>query len=337
MVHSRPRVSIVLPVRNAVRTLDSALRSVERQTEGDFECLIVDDGSTDASTSIAQRFANADRRFTLMAEPHEGLVASLQKGVDRARGEFVARMDADDWMHRDRLSAQIKHLDAHPHLFATGCQVRTFPRASLTAGRRRYEDWLNQLDDPARLWRERFVECPVSHPTLFLRRSALRDHPYQDRGWPEDYDLLLRLLENGPVVGIVPRRLLGWRDHPARLSRQSEMYHLDRFTECRGFYLSQQFLGARETYILWGHGRTGRALRKALARHRHRPSHIVEVHPRRIGQTIHSAPVIPPEALLPLRDQPIIVSVAGTGPRDEIRTSLTGMQFHEGRDFVFAA
>ena len=89
--------------------------------------------------------------------------------------------------------------------------------------------------------------------------------------------------------------------------------------------------------VLWGYGGTGRALRRALSQLGRTPSHIVELHPRRLGQTIHGAPVIPPEGLRELRDIPIIASVAGSAPRAQIRAELERMRFEETRDFVCAA
>ena len=89
--------------------------------------------------------------------------------------------------------------------------------------------------------------------------------------------------------------------------------------------------------MLWGHGDTGRALRRALAREGRHPSHIVEVHPRRLGTRIHGAPVVPPEELPRLRGRPVVASVAGAGPRSEIRRHLASLGFRELEDFVCAA
>ena len=342
MPSSAPRVSVLLPVWNAAPFLSPCLESIARQTEPDFECVVIDDGSTDDSLEQARRFAAQDDRFRVFAEPHEGLVPSLQKGAERCRAALIARMDADDWMRRDRLTRQADLLDACPDLEAVGSFVRLFPRAGLRDGRRRYENWLLRMSDPETIYKERFIECPVAHPTLMVRRDRLLDLSYQDRGWPEDYDLILRLLARGPVVGMVPRRLVGWRDHPRRLSRQGEAYAQPAFTACRSWHLSQQILAPKGRdvpgdYILWGHGRTGRALRKALAALGHTAHTIVEVHPRRIGQNIGGAPVIAAEALPSVPRRPILVSVAGESPRQEIREALCALSFEEGTDFFFAA
>jgi glycosyltransferase involved in cell wall biosynthesis len=333
----RPTVSILLPVWNAAATLPAALSSLERQTQPNWECLIVDDGSVDASRSIARHFAERDRRFRLISRDHEGLIPSLNAGIELCTADLVARMDADDWMHRNRLAHQVDLMTRSPSFEAVGCFVRVFPRASLRDGRRAYERWLHSLTEPERLWRERFVECPIAHPTLMMRTKSLAELRYEDRGWPEDYDLLLRLLRRGPVAGMVPTRLHGWRDSPTRLSRTDERYALEKFTQCRAWYLSRDFLDGQATYTLWGHGPTGRALRRQLAVLGHNPSTIVDVHPRRIGNTIHGARVIPPEALERQSSDRLIVSVAGHGPRGEIRSALARIGMREGYDYVCAA
>lgn len=269
--------------------------------------------------------------------PHGGLVGALNAGLELCRGEFIARMDADDIMHRLRLGEQVRYLQDRPSLVAAGCHVRLFPRDGLGAGRRNYESWLNSIDGSVRVREEAFVECPVAHPALMIRREAMLRFGYRDQGWPEDYDLILRLLAGGYEVGVVTRRLLAWRNSPDRLSRTNAAYAIERFTACKAQFLADGFLAASERYVLWGYGATGRALRRELLRHGKTPAFIVDLHPRRLGQTIFGAPVIPPAEQVRVRDLPIVASVAGIRSRREVRSVLTKMGFCELRDFVVAA
>lgn len=318
-------------------TLPACLASVRRQTCTDWECVVVDDGSRDATAAIAGAAAAADARFRVLTGKGHGLVPALNRGLEACRGTLVARMDADDVMHRARLALQAEALVAAPGLAAVGCRVRLFPRAALRDGRRAYERWLNAIDSPARLRAEAFVECPVAHPALMVRRAVLHALRYRDRGWPEDYDLVLRMLAAGHEIAIVPRRLLLWRDGPVRLSRTSAVYGLDRFTACKAAFLASGFLADGADYVLCGYGATGKALFRALAAHGKRPSHIVELHPGRLGKIIHGARVIPPRDLPALPRRPIVVSVAHAAPRAEARAALAGMGFAELRDYVCAA
>ena len=331
------RVSVLIPVRNAEATLATCLRSVARQSEGRFECIVVDDGSSDDSAALVRAFAHRDPRFRLTTTPPRGLVDALNTGLRACRAPFVARMDADDWMHRTRLERQLDALERDSGLTGVGSHVRLFPRSALSDGLRAYEAWLTSVRSASDVRSEAFVECPLAHPTLMLRREVFGDFGYRDHGWPEDYDLVLRLLGAGHQLGVVPQRLLAWRDSSSRLSRTHPRYARERFTACKAHHLCETFLARTERYVLWGYGGTGRALRRALSELGRTPSHIVELHPRRLGQTIHGAPVIPPEGLRELRDLPIIASVAGSAPRAQIRAELERMRFEETRDFVCAA
>jgi glycosyltransferase involved in cell wall biosynthesis len=333
----KPLVSILLPVWNAVTTLPLCLRSIQRQTEPGWQCVIVDDGSDDGSLVRARDVAAQDARFTVLATPHRGVVAALNTGLAYCRAPLVARMDADDLMHRHRLAAQIRALREAPQLVAVGCHVRLFPRRYLRDGRRTYESWLNSINSARRVRQDAFVECPIAHPTLMIRHQVLVAFGYRDCGWPEDYDLILRLLSQNLAVGVVPQRLLSWRDQPRRMSRVDSRYALERFTACKASFLALHFLADTETYILWGYGSTGKALRRALLPYAKRPSHIVELHPGRLGRQIHHAPVIPPAVLPQVPQQPVVASVAGLKARTEIRQSMASMGFIEGRDFVCAA
>lgn len=333
-----PRVSVLLPVRDPMaEALLSCLESLRRQREPRWECWLVDDGSAGGLGPEVEAWLAREPRIRVLRRPRRGLVPALLDGLAACRAPWVARMDADDWMHRDRLAAQLAFLEGHSGLDGVGCHVRLFPRTSLGPGLRSYESWLNAIADEGALRRERFVECPLAHPTWMLRREGLREIPYRDAGWPEDWDLLLRWIAAGRRLSVVPRRLLGWRDHSGRLSRRDPRYGIDRFTECRAEHLCAGPLADHREYVLWGYGGTGRALRRALAARGRTPSHIVELHPRRLGQRIHGAPVVPPEALAGLGGKPLLASVAGLEARSRIRGTLAGLGRTEGVDFFCAA
>jgi len=348
-------VSVLLPVFNAASTLGLALESIRRQRGVELECVAVDDGSSDGSLRCLEQAVARDPRVRVLPIEHRGIVGALNHGLAYCRGEYVARMDADDIMHSARLTSQAKLLEAHPELAGVGCHVRIFPRPArgcLAAdrsdqgrgaqGRRAYERWLNSLQQARDVARDRFIECPLAHPTWMLRRAVFQRFGYRDQGWPEDYDLVLRLLSSGHALGIVPRRLLSWRDTPGRLSRSSSVYSDERFVAAKACFLASSWLEQHPRYILWGYGSTGRALCRALARHGRQPHAIVEVHPGRVGQRIQGAPVIGPEGLLEARraaggEIPIIVSVARSGPRSMVRAALAEMQLRELVDYVCAA
>ncbi len=330
-------VSVLLPAFNAENTIAACLRSLQRQTCSDWQGVVVDDGSTDATTRIVAEHARDDPRFSVVTLPHRGLVAALNAGLPLCTGDYIARMDADDLMHRQRLQSQVCRLNEQPHLVAVGCHVRIFPRAHLQAGWRAYESWLRTMRSSTDVAREIFVESPLVHPTLMIRREVLQTYRYRDCGWPEDYDLLLRLITEGHSVGVVPQRLLSWRDSPDRLSRTHPSYRTEVFATCKAEFLASGFLAHSDRYILWGYGATGRALHAALAQHGKHLAQVVEMHPGRIGNTIHGAAVIEPHKLAAPATIPLIVSVAHSEPRQQIRAFLNARGYQEQRDFVCAA
>src|SRR5690242_20082708 len=97
-----PTVSVIMAVFNAENFLDAAVRSILEQSLADFEFIIIDDGSTDRSNQILQDYARKDNRVRLISRPNKGLTASLNEALKLARGEFIARMDADDVATTDR-------------------------------------------------------------------------------------------------------------------------------------------------------------------------------------------------------------------------------------------
>ncbi|MEP7052159.1 MAG: glycosyltransferase [Pseudomonadota bacterium] len=330
-------VSVLLPAFNAAHTLSAALRSVQRQTERNWQCVVVDDGSSDRTLEVARAAARLDARIEVMARPHGGIVAALQAGLAACDAPLVARMDADDLMSRKRLQLQCRALEEQPELCAVGAHVRLFPRGALREGRLAYERWLCEIRTPEDVSREQFVECPIAHPTLMIRREIARELGYRGMGWPEDYDLILRLLAAGQRIGVVPERLLHWRDTEGRLSRTAPEYATAAFVHCKAEFLARGFLGHVGRYLLWGYGGTGKALAEALAQRGKHPAAILELHPRRIGQWIRGVRVVSPDALPSLPRLPLIVSVAGATPRAEIRSALLRMGFVETRDYVCAA
>lgn len=336
-VSSVPAVSVLLPAFDAGATLASTLRSIALQSEPDWECIVVDDGSRDDTRRVAENFAARDGRVRVLATPHGGIVSALNAGLPLCRAPLIARMDADDLMSRRRLEQQRAALAMNPELAAVGCHPRFFPRRGLRDGLREYERWLCSLATPEDIARDAFIECPVAHPALMIRTPVLASLGYRDAGWPEDYDLVLRLLAQNLRLGVVPRRLLHWRDGASRLSRTSARYSIPAFVACKAEFLAHGFLAPAHEYTLWGYGDTGKALADALERHGKRAAAIIELHPRRLGQKIRGVRVVAPEALPGLPRLPVIVSVAGRGPRAEIRAALAHMGFAEQRDYVCCA
>ena len=120
MAGNSPVVSVIMPAYNAARYISAAVESILAQTFGDFELLIVDDGSTDRTPALLAHFAERDERVEVIDQEHAGYVRALNLMLDRARGELVARMDADDIAHPGRLRQQVEFLSTRPEVVCVG-------------------------------------------------------------------------------------------------------------------------------------------------------------------------------------------------------------------------
>jgi len=333
---------VLLPVRNAQEWLDECLRSLAAQTFADFEVLAVDDGSTDGSRQVLDRWAAQDARIRVLSPAPAGeagdLVRALEHGRADARGELLARMDADDVASVDRFAAQVALLDAQPSIVLCGTAVRAAPRGSMTDGSRRYERWLNGLTTPAAIDADLFVECPIAHPTFLLRARALADlGGYRAGPFPEDYDLILRLWRTGGRFGQAECGPLVWRDHPARLQRQDPRYALDAFQSLKVDHLLATHLQNGRSTVIWGAGPTGKAFARLLADRGHPTEAFVDLDPRKIGQTIHGAQVLAPEQVGEPGGRFCLGAVAQPGARTQIRGALTAENWVETVDFRVVA
>lgn len=194
---SSPLVTVLLPVRNGEAVLGTAITSILTQTLTDFEILILDDGSTDSTCSIAEGFG--DERLRVVSHSRRGLPATLNRGIELARGTYIARMDADDVSESDRLRVQVEMMSRDPSQVACGVWARTFGYVR--------ETWRYPSEAAGAKARLLF-RTPIVHPSAMMRRDVLIDHHLRyDESLmhaAEDWDLWLRLSKYGQIRN-VPR------------------------------------------------------------------------------------------------------------------------------------
>jgi glycosyltransferase involved in cell wall biosynthesis len=336
-VSKRPLVSVLLPVRDEAAFLPAALASLSEQTFTDFEVVVVDDGSGDGTGAIAERHARSDSRFRLLRQPPTGIVAALERARATARGRFLARMDGDDVAFPERLERQLDALEDES-LTMCGGRIECFPAHAVTDGRRRYEAWINGLVTVDAAVRDVLVECPLPHPTLVVRREAVDAvGGYRDVGWPEDYDLVLRLWARGARFRNVDSPVLRWRDHPRRLSRVSAAYGLPAFVRCKVHHLRAARLAGWDGVVVWGAGPVGKAFARELQRQGERVVAFVDVDPRKIGHAVYGAPVLPVDQAAALGRAFAVGAVAGREPRARIRVLVAAQGRRDGVDFLAVA
>src|ERR1700728_2879314 len=123
LVSDPPPLSVVMPMHNARKYVAQTVRSVLAQRFSDFEFLIIDDGSTDGSSAEAGQAGAGDKRVKIFSQSNAGVSAAANRGTELARGEFLARVDADDICLPDRFEKQIAFLREHPDYVAVGSRV----------------------------------------------------------------------------------------------------------------------------------------------------------------------------------------------------------------------
>jgi cellulose synthase/poly-beta-1,6-N-acetylglucosamine synthase-like glycosyltransferase len=332
-----PHISILMPVRNEAAYLPAALSSLARQTLRTWELVVADDGSCDETPGILASAARHDSRIRVIRREGGGLVAALNSGLAACRAPLLARMDGDDICHPRRLELQAAYLDTHADTGLVACNFRHFPRSLLKQGMLSYESWQNSLECHDLIMRDRFVESPFVHPSIMARRDLIEDAGgYRDCGWAEDYDLWLRMAQAGTRFARLSQTLFFWRDHPERATRTMSEYSADAFRACKLHSLRQGFLRDAQSVVIAGAGLEGRAWQRLLAGEGISVSSWVDVDPRKIGRSLHGAPVIGTDHL---RSQPgrILVAIGVRGAREQFRKLALPMGLKEGLDFICVA
>lgn len=203
----RPLISVIMPICNGGSFLRAAIDSVLAQTCADFEMLVIDNGSTDASIDIARSYT--DPRIIVLHEPQRGLVPPLRKGLSKARGNFIARMDADDISTPERLMKQVRYLEMHPDVVLVGTWAQVINAEGAVTG----QDYTPPASS-SELCRTLCQENVIVHGSIMMRIEAARAvGGYRSNfAYAEDYDLWLRLAEIGQLANI-PEPLYQWRRH----------------------------------------------------------------------------------------------------------------------------
>jgi glycosyltransferase involved in cell wall biosynthesis len=216
-----PLVSILLPVFNGEPFLAAALASLLGQTHPDFEIIAIDDGSTDASLETLRAAQQHDHRIRIVTRENRGLVATLNEGLQLARGRFVARMDADDIAYPERLAAQLAAFAANPGAAMCGTGFDTLFGGRMNPGGL---DAIYQEGDIAVLARfyTIFIHSTVMYDRAVLTPEELRYDPRYPHA--EDFDLFRRIAFAHPVIA-EPRSLVGYRLHEGSVTarRKQEM------------------------------------------------------------------------------------------------------------------
>ena len=226
-------VSVIMPVYNGAMYLNEAITSILRQTYSNFEFIIINDGSTDLSEEIILSFS--DSRIVYVKNPENyRLIKTLNLGFSMAKGRYIARMDADDISHPDRLLKQVDFLDHNIEygLVGTGVNLLNSEKKQL----------LYHTDHSSLKFALAFY-CPFIHPSVMIRKNVLEgmDVIFDNRYLhAEDYELWTRLAFKTKMANL-PEYLLNYRMHDAQISSQHSDFQTELADEIRRKYLTFYF------------------------------------------------------------------------------------------------
>ncbi len=212
-------ISVVMPAYNAEEYIAEAIKSILKQTYKDFEFIIVNDGSRDRTADIIKSFGD-DRIVFINRHDNKGLVFSLNEGISYAKGDFIARMDADDISTPDRFALQLKYFDNHPEVDVLGGSYHCFGNSCRTVKRETNPEVVAGL--------LRYY-CCMAHPTIMMRRKVIyqKELYSQDYLYAEDFELWGRLLARGTVFANIPNVILKYRVTDTHIS--SKHYKRQQF------------------------------------------------------------------------------------------------------------
>jgi len=243
-----PAISVLMPVYNGDRYLAEAIESILAQTFRDFELLLIDDGSTDRSPQILRQYAAQDPRIRLISRENRGLIATLNEMLERAQGEFLARMDADDVALGDRFATQIAFLQQNPDYVCVGGAYTLIDAKGRTVLHLEMPETNDEIQQAILSGR-----TIINHPCAMIRRQALQAIGGYDAAMVtvEDLDMLLRLGEVGKLANM-RQTVLKYRFHRESVSaKRSDFQHQMAQEACRRAWQRRGIVGQFEAEMPW--------------------------------------------------------------------------------------
>lgn len=258
-----PKISIIMPAKNAEKWIEETLNSIVGQSFNDWELICIDDHSIDKTFETIRNFSLIDDRIRVLKNEQSGIIPALRLGLNRSSGLYITRMDADDIMPEDRLTILHNQLERSPIKTVVTGKVEYFSQGEVSTGYKKYEQWLNGLIDNDNHWSHIYRECVIASPNWMTRKSDLiKFRIFDEMVYPEDYSMCFQWKNNGFSVIGIDRITLLWREHPERTSRNSETYAQRSFFELKSKWYINEFKA--QSIAILGAGEKGKLVAKQL-------------------------------------------------------------------------
>ena len=243
-----PAISVILPAYNCEKYLVQAIESVLQQTFTDFEFIIINDGSTDGTDKIIRSFS--DPRIVYQANnANKGLVFTLNKGIDIAKGRYIARMDGDDIAYSERFEKQLNYLNKKSNVDLLATVVSLIDENNQPCGTW-HSDQMNISEQDIR--NQLPKDNCIAHPTIMGKTQYFKTYKYNHtQSQSEDYDLWLRMISDGVVIHKLPEPLLQHRILSSSFTRSNKKNVFWKIGETQLRFSWQQFGKGKLSLFIW--------------------------------------------------------------------------------------
>lgn len=332
---SNQLISILMPVKNAGPFLRECLDSIVQQDHQHWELLAVNDHSSDDSADILNEYAASSPRIKALNNKGSGIIEALKTAYKASSGDFITRMDADDIMSKNKLSALLAVLSsATQPTIATG-MVKYFSSKPLGEGYKNYENWLNTLSSSNSNFDQVYKECVIPSPCWMCTRADLNQvDAFNPTDYPEDYDLVFRWYEHNFEVKASGNILHHWRDHQERSSRTDPNYADNQFAELKLRYFLKLDRDVHRPLLLFGAGTRA----KKIAHHLLQANQDFDWHcnnPNKIGKEIYGKVLKDEKVELSSNGQQCIVAIADPNVQSKFRENFDKNQMINNKDYFF--
>jgi len=314
-------ISIVMPMRNAVPYLNECILSIINQTNINWELIVVNDHSTDLSYDVLSKFAEQDKRITILNAKGKGIIDALQQAYSKTSGAYITRMDADDIMPEQKLELMLNQLLKTPNTVVTG-KIK-YIGENLREGYQKYEAWMNEMMENNTHHHYMYKECVIPSPAWMTSRVLFDSvGGFTSNTYPEDYDLTLRFYKaNIPIIA-VNELVHIWRDYQERTSRNDSNYSFNSFEVLKTQYFIDIDYDQSKTLVIWGAGKKGKKIAQLLIEHNIKFIFACN-NPKKINKDIYGLNMENIETIFDKStNYQTIIAVANPDEQFEIKTTL---------------
>lgn len=332
---NQPLISILTPFKNTAEFLPECLDSIIKQTDSNWELVIVDDGSKDESYSIVESYVEKDSRIKLFKNNGSGIINALKCAFYHSKGDYITRMDSDDIMTPNKLEVMLNLLLKNGKQHVAIGQVKYFSKEGISDGYERYERWLNNLTLKSDNYSEIYKECVIPSPCWMMHRADfVACDAFNPNRYPEDYDLAFRFYKNNMKCIPCNQVLHHWRDYPSRTSRTHEHYAQNYFLDIKLQYFLELDHDQNRPLTLWGAGFKGKRIAKLLKKNNIEFIWMCN-NPKKIGKHIYDTQLHNFNYLSQLKSPQCIVTVANEQSQERIRNYFETLKMTSMAGYFF--